>query len=65
MLLRFKTPRDINGHRKYICIDTEENTYTRVCPTMFVEGIEIRPTAFKELLKQLQAEGFEEVRDII
>lgn len=64
MILQFKTPRNSYGHRKYLCIDTVECTYTTFCPKMIVEGIEIRNADYKELIENLNAEGYIENKDI-
>lgn len=62
MIFEFKTARNkMNGARKWLQIDTEKRTYTRFCPRMIVEGIEIKNADYKELLKQLKENGFSEV----
>lgn len=62
MIFEFKTAQNkMNGARKWLQIDTEKRQYTRFCPRMIVEGIEIKGADYKELLKQLQENGFSEV----
>ena len=56
MILEFKTPRAAYGIRRYLKIDTEKRTFSRVCP-----GIEIKTGDYKELVEQLRTDNFEEV----
>ncbi len=61
MILEFKTARDKYGNRKYLCIDTGAELFSRNCRHMVAEGIEIKPRDYKELLARLAGTGFKEV----
>lgn len=60
MIYEFKTARNINGHRKYLKIDTEEKRYTTVCREMIMDGIEIKAKDRKELIEKLEKAGYRE-----
>lgn len=64
MIMQFKTARNVNGHRKYIAVDTDNRTYTRLDPRMITEGIEIKSRDYDELRKQLEKDGFREVDNL-
>lgn len=53
MILKFKTARNANGHRKYLAIDTGAQTFTKICPYMIVDGIEIKTKDYNELIYKL------------
>lgn len=61
MILEFKTKRDSYGHRKYLGIDTGAECYSRNCPRMITEGIEIKSSDIKELVEQCKRNNFKEV----
>jgi len=61
MILEFKTPRAAYGIHRYLKIDTEKRTFSRVCPFIVVPGIEIKTGDYKELVEQLRTNNFEEV----
>lgn len=58
MILRFKTKRNTNGHRKYIAIDTDLKTYCNTSPRMIMEGIEITSRAYNEITTILLQENY-------
>lgn len=60
MILQFKTPRNTNGHRHYLAIDTDKKTFTTFDPHMITEGIEIKTSDYRETVKRIKAAGFEE-----
>lgn len=61
MILEFKTKRNTYGHRKYLGIDTGAMVYSRNCPHMITEGIEIKSSDMKELVEQCKRNNFKEV----
>ena len=61
MILEFKTKRDSYGHRKYLGIDTTIRAYSRNCPRMITEGIEIKSSDMKELVEQCKQEKYKEL----
>ena len=65
MIIEFKTARNnVNGGRKYLCIDTGPEIYTRNDPNMITQGIEIKTRDYNELIKKLQSYGYKEVERI-
>lgn len=64
MILEFKTPRNTYGYRKYLAIDTGAEVFTRECPRMIVDGIEIKSGDYKELVEKLRNLGYEEREQI-
>lgn len=64
MVLQFKTPRNLNGNRRYLAIDTAARTFTRNNPRFIMEGIEVKTRDYKELVKQLENNGFIEKEEV-
>ena len=60
MIMEFKTKRNTNGHRNYLRIDTEKKEYSTFCHSMVMDGIEIKTAERKNLIKELQENGFTE-----
>lgn len=60
MIMEFKTKRNTNGHRAYLRIDTEKKEYSTFCHSMIVNGIEVKAAERKNLIKELQENGFTE-----
>ena len=60
MIIEFKTKRNTNGHRNYLRIDTDKKEYSTFCHRMVVDGIEIKAADRKNLIKELQENGFTE-----
>lgn len=60
MVFEFKTPRNTNGHRKYLYVNTDTKLFSRECPRMIVEGIEIKTRDYNALINDLKAHGFTE-----
>ena len=60
MILEFKTKRNTNGHRAYLRIDTDKKEYSTFCRRMVVDGIEVKAADRKNLIKELQKNGFTE-----
>lgn len=58
MILQFKTALSRNGHCKYLAIDTGAAVFTRFNPRMIMEGIEIKTKDYRELIEQLERNGF-------
>lgn len=61
MLMEFKTARNTYGHRRYLGIDTENRTFTTNCPKMITEGAELKTKDYRNLIEQLQREGYKEI----
>lgn len=61
MILEFKTARNVNGHSKYLMIDTDKKTYSRECSRMIITGLEIKARDYKDLLNQVIANKYMEV----
>lgn len=53
MILKFKTARNTNGYRKYLAIDTGAETFTRNCPYMIMDGMEIKTKDYNEFVNNL------------
>lgn len=64
MILEFKTKRNTYGHRNYLGIDTGAEIYSRQCPHMITEGIEIKSSDMKELVEKCKANEYKEVEFI-
>lgn len=64
MILQFKTPRNTNGNRRYLAIDTAAGTFTRNNPRFIMEGIEVKSRDFTELVKELEKNGFIEKEEV-
>lgn len=64
MILQFKTGRNTYGYRKYLAFDTGAEIFTRVCPRMITDGIEIKARDYKELVLKLQSLGYKECERI-
>ena len=60
MIIEFKTARNINGHREYLRIDTDNKTFTRQ-PHFIAEGIEIKKADYREMLGKLKESNYKEV----
>lgn len=61
MKLEFKTRRNQYGHRETLIIDTIDKAFTRKPQRMIPEGIEIKTRDYKDLVKQLEKEGYKEI----
>lgn len=61
MIMKFKTPRGSYGNRKYLEINTDTKTYTRLDPHIITEGIEIKSKDYSEIIEQLKTNNFIEV----
>lgn len=62
MIIEFKTSnKNTYGHRKYLAIDTNNNTYTTTCNSMIIDGIEIKAADYKQLIKNCIDNGYTEV----
>lgn len=60
MIIEFKTKRNTYGHANYLRIDTDKKEYSTFCHRMVVEGIEVKAADRKNLIKELQENGFTE-----
>lgn len=60
MILRFKSKRNTNGHRRYLAIDTERRVYCTRCRSMIADGEEITTTALRNIEKTIISEGYRE-----
>ena len=60
MIIEFKTKRNTNGYRAYLRIDTDKKEYSTFCHSMVMDGIEIKAADRKNLIKELQENGFTE-----
>ena len=60
MIIEFKTARNINGHRDYLRIDTDNKTFTRQ-PYFIAEGAEIKKTDMRELIEKCRTDNYKEV----
>ena len=58
MILEFKTARNVNGHRKYLLINTDEKIYSIECSTMIIYGVEIKTSDYKSLLEKVENAGY-------
>lgn len=62
MLIEFKTSnKNTYGNRKYLAINTDKKTYSRYCPFITMDGIEIKTKDYKELIEKIKKEGYQEV----
>lgn len=62
MIIEFKTSgKNTYSRRKYLCIDTGAEIYTRNNPRMITEGIEIKTRDYNELIEKLQRLEYKEV----
>lgn len=64
MILQFKTPRNTNGNRRYLAIDTAAGTFTRNNPRFIMEGVEVKSRDYMELVKELEKNGFTEKEEV-
>lgn len=62
MILEFRTKRNANGHRKYLCIDTGAEIYSTESPRMIIEGVEIKSNDYKQLLEKLKELEYKRVK---
>lgn len=62
MILYFRTKRDMNGNTKFLAIDTKAETYA-ISPQSWIskETPEIKATDRRNIIKQLEKEGFRRV----
>ena len=60
MIMEFKTKANKYGHRNYLRIDTDKKEYSTFCRRMVVDGIEVKEADRKNLIKELQENGFTE-----
>lgn len=58
MIIEFKTKRNTNGHRNYLRIDTDKKEYSTFCRSMIADGVEVKEADRKNLIKELQENGF-------
>lgn len=62
MLIEFKTSKNNTyGRRKYLAIDTDKKTFTKEPNKMVIDGIEIKTGDYKQLIIDLEKDGFKEV----
>ena len=64
MILQFKTPRNQNGNRRYLAIDTAAGTFTRKNPRFIMEGIEVKSRDYSQLVKELENNSFIENEEV-
>ena len=64
MILQFKTPRNQNGNRRYIAVDTAAGIFTRNNPHFIIEGIEIKSLDYSQIIKELEKSGFIEKEEV-
>lgn len=64
MVLQFKTPRNQNGNRRYLAIDTAAGTFTRKNPRFIMEGIEVKSRDYSQLVKELENNSFIEKEEV-
>ena len=60
MIIEFKTPRNTNGHREYIRIDTEKKTYADM-PSFIPQGIEISRKEIRDLKAAAIQDGYKAI----
>ena len=60
MIQKFKSPRDRNGNRLYLIIDTERREYARDTKEYIMDGIEIPRKAIRAAAKLAAADGYTE-----
>lgn len=58
MILEFMTKRNLNGHRQYLAVNTDDKTYSTDCPRMITDGIEIKSRDYKSLVNELHKSEF-------
>ena len=62
MILEFMTKRNpTNGHRHYLCIDTNAEVYAKQCRYMIPNGVEIKKSDMDKLIEQCKMIEFREV----
>lgn len=61
MILEFKTKRNTNGYRKYLCIDTGAEQYSRNNRHMIIDGAEISTKDYNALIDQCKTNNYKEV----
>lgn len=61
MILEFKTSRNANGHRKYLCIDTDAMIYSTESRRMVFDGFEVKASDYKELIEKCKRYEFKKV----
>lgn len=65
MIFEFKTARSkTSGYRKYLCVDTSAEIFSRSCPFMIVDGIEVKTRDYNDLIEKLNRNGFKEVERV-
>lgn len=62
MILRFKTKRNANGHRKILAIDTDKKVFCTDCPRIIPDGAEIKSTDYKQILQAVKNSGYQETQ---
>ena len=60
MILRFITKRNVNGHRKYLAINTENKMFCRMSPRMIPDGDEIPAKALANIQMTAENDGYKE-----
>lgn len=55
MIIRFCTKRNVNGHRKYLIIDTNNKSYNDTCVRWFSQSdfVEVSASDLKKLKNQV------------
>lgn len=61
MLIKFMTARNTCGHRYYIAIDTEAKTFTRNCPYMIPDGVEVKKRDYNKIVETVKNANYTEV----
>lgn len=61
MTLEFKTKRNKQGNTYYLCIDTDNHRFTRVCPKMVAEGVVVTKRDYDKLVQIVHNYNFMEV----
>lgn len=62
MINRYKTKLDVNGNRYYLTVNTDKKTYSKDYNLWGKDGdIEISKKDRRNIIAQLDAEGYQEV----
>lgn len=65
MFLHFRTKRNVNGHCKYLGIDTDKKQFARESNGWISrEYPEVTAAGYNEILSQLKRAGWEEIERI-
>lgn len=62
MIINFKTARNTNGHSRFLSINTEEKTFTRVYNRIsdLTEAATLKTKDYKDMVEKLRKEGWTE-----